>query len=90
MSENLRWYQRKFDMFLAAVFAVVALVLDKAIQKILTTSPAFFDENPWIRTLLQWIAIIMPWIILSVFIYLYLKWKNKANAQLITLNRESK
>jgi len=83
MSENLKWYQRKTEIFWAAVFGGVYLFGDKVFHKILEYYPTLIQEYPFLKIIL----FLLPWLPLFIVFYKYLKWRSKARS-LETLNQQ--
>jgi hypothetical protein len=85
MSEK-KWYQRKSEIFWAAIFAFVALGFDKLLHVILEYYPAL---PLWINDTLRFTILVLPWIAVFIFAYLWFKWKNKAR-KLSEISSQSK
>jgi hypothetical protein len=70
--------QRKSDIYLAAFFSIIAVIFFEGLKKITETSSEFINEHSWIKGVLEWIILLLPWLLWIFLFYLYLKWKGKA------------
>ena len=79
MSENLKWFQDKTAAIWAGIWAVGAIVIYEGLKTIIEKSEVFLNEHPNIKEFVDWFFFLIPWIVLSVITFLFIRQRTKAN-----------
>ncbi len=89
MSEQIRWYQDRTAMIWAGIWAILAIVFYEGLTKLIEKSQAYLETHSNVKEIVDWLFLLIPWAVLSVIMFLFLRWRKRAKV-LATLLDETK